>query len=296
MLALCEQLGRRARDAAQRGAATVAVPEAIAAIAWVGERVQEAALRAEAEVWMASGASYHALVRLCARAVAALDAAHPPFVPRYREKVEDELEPMLALWPDVLVWPTTASLTAWDMIRLRAFPVHPLGLSDGMAWTDGAPAPPSEFFFHDLDHARYKVRQDLRAEGVEIPDAYQDGTTIDSRTGRHRGILRFAEGRVGDRLWKGAAARAAFGERLSTCVAAMGAGPLAVAAELLLFEIIHEKSFSLDAAVLRRELGDPAHLEKLGRKAATRFFPGGISDEVLGALPAARARLGEAIA
>jgi len=289
-------LGRRARDAARRGDATAAVPEATAAIAWVAEKVPAPALRAEAEALMASGASYHALVRLCARAVMAFDAAHSPFVPHYREKVGDELEPMLALWPDVLVWPTAAALTAWDMIRLRAFPVHPLGLSDGMAWTDGAPAPPSEFFFHDLDHARYKVRQDLRVEGIEIPDAYQEGTTIDSRTGRHRGILQFAEGRVGDRLWTRATARAAFAERLWMGVATMGGGPLAAAAELLLFEIIHEKSFPLDPAVLQRELGDPAHLEKLGRKAATRFFPAGITDAVLDALPSARVRLAEAIA
>lgn len=41
---------------------------------------------------------------------------------------------------------------------------------------------------------------------------------------------------------------------------------VADAAELLLFEIVHEKSFPMDTAVLERELSLPAHVEKLRKK------------------------------
>src|SRR5262245_61862302 len=139
MLALCEVIGRRTRDAATRGRSTFAIPEAAESAAWVADRVPDPMLRTEAAAWRASGANYHELVRLCARAVSALDSADPPFERRYREKVEGELEPMLALWPGVIAMPTAAELTPLMMIRLRAYPVHPLGLVAGRAWTDGKP-------------------------------------------------------------------------------------------------------------------------------------------------------------
>jgi len=241
--------------------------------------------------WRAAGAGYHALLRLCARAAVALDAGPPCPGARYRDKAEGELEPMLALWPDVLVLPVTAPLAPLDMVALRAYPVHPLGLADGLPWTDGAPAPPSEFFFHDLDHARFKVREDLRALGIQISDAYQGGTTVDPATGRHRLILSEARGRIGDRLWARAGARAALARRLLDGVATLPGGPPRAAAELLLFEIIHEKSFPLDAAVLDRELGGDAHIDKLRLKVARRFFPDAIDDVVVAALVPARAAL-----
>jgi hypothetical protein len=290
MLANCEEIGRRAREAAARGDTTFAIPEAAPAARWVTEVAPDPALRAAAEAWAAS-AGYHELLRLCRDAVLALDDGWRASGASYRAKVNGELEAMLTLWPDVLVVPTPQPLSPMALVELRAFPVHPLGLVAEPAWTDGAPAPPSEFFFHDLDHARFKVREDQRAAGIEIPDAYQDGTTIDPATGRHRIFLAFAQGRIGDRLWQRAAARTALVRRLRAGIAALGAGPLCEAAELLLFEVIHEKSFALEADVLARELGHDAHLAKLHSKVARGFFPTPIDRAVLGVLPAARAAL-----
>ena len=101
----------------------------------------------------------------------------------YVPKAAAELEPMLRLWPSVLAVPTALAFAPLDLVALRAFPVHPLGVMGEVAWADGRPCSPAEYFFHDLDHARYKVREDLRVEGVEIPDAYQDGTTVDAAHG-----------------------------------------------------------------------------------------------------------------
>ena len=47
--------------------------------------------------------------------------------------------------------------------------------------------------------------------------------------------------------------------------------------------------------MLNRELGTDAHLAKLHKKAATRFFPSGVDDTVVDSLPAARAVLRRAL-
>src|SRR2546423_12187025 len=105
MLRICEQLGRRAREASRRGETTFAVPEAGPAAAWVASTAPDPALRAKASAWLSEGASYHALLRLCVEAVLALDGGEP-FEASYRERVQGELAPMLALWPGSLVLPT----------------------------------------------------------------------------------------------------------------------------------------------------------------------------------------------
>ena len=293
VLAVSEQIGRRAREAASQGEITFAVPEISHVAFWLAAATPDPRTRAEAADWFPSGAGYHALVRLCVRAVVGLDALWPPSTATYRDKVQGELEPMLALWPDVILLPMTSPLAPLDLIDLRGFPVHPLGLVDRPTWTDGGPASPSEFFFHDLDHARFKVREDLLFEGIDIPDAYQHGGTLDSETGRHRLIMANAAGRIGGRLWACAASRSALARRFREGLAALGDGPNRFAAELLLFEMVHEKSFPLEAAILDRELARDSHVAKLRTKAAKGFFPGGTDAAVVDALPAARVALQE---
>lgn len=269
-----------------------------AAGAWVAATAHDPAIREEAAAWRRRDASYPALVRLCARAVLAFDARWPPArgASRYRDKVEGELESMLDMWPDVVLLPTAVPLAPLELIELRAFPVHPLGLADRPTWTDGALDSPSEFFFHDLDHARFKVREDLLADGVDVPDAYHDGETFDPETRRHRFIMAAARTHVRGRLWGRAASRLAVAQKLRGGLNALGEGALGAAAALLLFEIVHEKSFPLESAVLDRELARDAHLAKLEAKVAKKFFSEPVDDAVVAALPAARAALREMLA
>ena len=265
-------LGRRANDAAVCGAETFEVPEfekVAEAIAADG-RVERA--RASARRWKAAGASYHELVRLCADYVLELEGVMPACEPVYVPKVKDELEPLLALWPHVLALPTIDELSSRDLLRLRAFPVHPLGVKNAMAWADGRRCSPAEFFFHDLDHARFKVREDLLAMGVAVADAYQDGTTFDPVTGRHRSILPEALGKIGPSLWSMAAERGLLIESMLNSIIALPDPSLAHAAEWLLFQILHEKSFSLDVPVLRRELATSHHVVLLRTKVENGFY------------------------
>ena len=265
-------LGQRAAAAAAERADTFQVPEfePVATAVAADCRIKRTA--AAARRWASDGASYHELVRLCANYVMELEAIVPVGEPVYVPKARDELEPLLALWPHVLALPTINSLSARDLIRLRAFPVHPLGVNSEAVWADGRQVSPAEFFFHDLDHARFKVREDLLVMGLHIPDAYQDGTTFDPLIGRHRSILPEALGKVGPSLWSNAAKRYSLVESLLNKIDALPNRSLASAAEWLLFQILHEKSFPVDIPILRRELATPHHVKLLQSKVDKGFY------------------------
>jgi hypothetical protein len=286
----------RASAAAAAGAPTFALPEATPVATWIAARVADPDVRAEATTWRERGARYHDLVRLSARAALALDRGD--FTPIYRAKAAAELEPMLALWPHVLAVPTTVALSAADLIRLRAFPVHPLGLVAEPTWADGHFVPPSEYFFHDLDHARFKVREDCLLRELDVADAYQDGSTLDARSGRHRTILPFVTGllpvprRIPPRSAGDTQALSARARHLLAGVRAARDVTTAQAAELLLFEVLHEKGLPLAQPALAHAFASDAHITKLWQKHAISFF--GVDDPgraVLNALPAARALL-----
>jgi hypothetical protein len=271
------RLRRRAEQAAAAGERTFSIPEAAPVAERVAAMAPPGQLRTEAGRWLADGASYHAIVRLAARAVVDFGSDGAPGDVVYVPKAAGELEPILRLWPAVIALPTTIAFAPLDLVVLRAFPVHPLGLVSEATWADGRRCSPAEYFFHDLDHARFKIREDLKVEGIEIPDAYQDGSTLDAQTGEHRIILPAAEGRIGSTLWDRALTRQALAQRLLAFAASLG-GPRARAAELLLFEMIYEKSHPLDVAILARELAKEAHVIKIQNKLASGFYGEDVPD------------------
>jgi hypothetical protein len=265
-------VGRRAAEAEAAGARTFEIPECeeVAAAIASDSRVEQS--RSFAQRWLTDGASYHDLIRLCGSYVMELEAIIPACEPLYVPKSRDELEPLLALWPHVLALPTTKNLSTRELIRLRAFPVHPLGVTNSTMWADGRQCSPAEFFFHDVDHARFKVREDLLAMGIELRDAYQDGTTFDPVTQRHRSILPEAFGKVGSSLWSIAESRLSLVERMFNRIDALPNRSFADAAEWMLFQILHEKSFPLDVPTLQRELATSRHVELLRTKVDNGFY------------------------
>ena len=287
------RLRRRAESAAAAGEATFSIPEAAPVAERVAAMAPPGPLRTEAERWLADGAGYHALVRLAARSATSLGGEGAAGDAVYLPKAGGELEPMLRLWPAVLTLPTKRTFTPLDLVALRAFPVHPLGLVKQATWADGRLCSPAEYFFHDLDHARFKIREDLLVEGIAIPDPYQEGSTMDARTGQHRIILPAAEGRIGSTLWDRVTPRRELANRLLAFVASLD-GPRALAAEVLLFEVIYEKSHPLEATVLARELASDAHVLKIRRKRAAGFFGEHVPDAAtMGALDQVRVALKE---
>lgn len=182
-----------------------------------------------------------------------------------------------------------------DLVALRAFPVHPLGLVEHASWADGRLCSPAEYFFHDLDHARFKIREDLAVEGIALPDAYENGSTWDAAKQRHRLILPAAAGKIGSQLWERVRERRDLAARLLDASAALP-DPQVGAARLLLFEIIYEKSHPLDRTTLARELASEAHMNKIARKLESGFYGADLPDaETMDALEAARAHLQAAL-
>lgn len=220
-------------------------------------------------VWRHDARAYRQLVRSVAdwvlRQPASGEAVYVP-------KVRAELEPLLELWPHVLALPTSAALSIDDLIRARAYPVHPLGVVLQDTWADGRWCSPAEYFHHDLDHARYKLREDLLTLGLALPDPYVDGSTLDAATGTHRLMLPAARGQVGPALWAAAPMRAALAQRLLGAIAAEPRRDLAEAARWLLFELVHEKSLPLQPAVLQQALATPVHEDKLRAKCEAGFY------------------------
>lgn len=238
----------------------------------------------------------------CYRRVLTLVAQHALAMPRdgdavYVPKAAAEFDLLLALWPHVLAVPTTAALSIEELILARAWPVHPLGLVAEASWADGRACSPAEFFCHDLDHARFKVREDLLARGVPIADPYRDGSTFDHERGVHRTVLDLAAPFVDGDGWRHGPRREARARAWLAAIAAEPRRSLADAARWLLFELVHEKSLPLEPAVLGPALASRAHLDKLLRKCAHGFFGlHGPAPAVVADLEAARPWLAAVIA
>lgn len=218
--------------------------------------------------WTCDAVSYRRGIRLCVEHVSTMPRGP---VAGYVDKALAELEPMLAMWPHVLLAPTTAPLSRDDMVLSRALPVHALGLVDAPAWADGRWCSPAEFFCHDLDHARFKVREDLLCRGRFVPDPYVAGDTFEAATGRHRVVMAAALPKVDGALWRAAPRRRTLLRAWWSALAALPQ-PFAEAVRWLLFELLHEKSLPVEPRVLRHELSTAVHVDKFRRKVAAGFY------------------------
>src|SRR5436305_1494140 len=91
-------LGRRAQQAAVAREDTFAIPEAAPVAEVAAAMVPLGPLRIESERWLQAGASYHALIRLAARAVTNRRGHEAEGPAIYVPKARGEVEPLLALW------------------------------------------------------------------------------------------------------------------------------------------------------------------------------------------------------
>jgi hypothetical protein len=236
--------------------------------------------------WLRSADDYRRVVRLIAAHVLSLPHDGPSL---YVPKARAELEPMLAAWPHLLLLPCTTPLSIVDLIVARAWPVRALGVVGAPAWGDGRRCSPAEFFCHDVDHARFQVREDLLARGIVVPDPYVDGDTFDRASGEHRTLVPMALPHLDGAGWCSAAARSRRVHGWLDAIAGARPDELAEAALWLLFELVHEKSLPIEASVLTAALADNRHVDKLRSKCANGFFAAhGPTPAAVTALSAAR--------
>ena len=257
-------------------------------------------LAARAEAWPNDACRYDEAVRLARDYVMLIDAAHEPGP--YAARVAAEFDDALALAPVVIMLPSFETLDMVDLLRVRATAVRVIGLRERATYADGAPCTPAEFFWHDLDHVRFMVREDLAALGVAIADAYgpPDATgarsTLDGATGTHRCILTAAATALTARR----TAHARLVRRATRTIDHLLTGlirsesdhsQVVAAARLTLFEVCHEKSFTPVPEILRRELMNDAHGAKIHHKLARRFWGDAVDPSLVAHLEAARAML-----
>lgn len=273
----------RLRGRALRGDDTM--PElgpVLARMAWAAQ-VFDPRLSREGWDLLAHGAPYQPALRFTLAWTAALDAlvrAGRPGLPRvFTPKVLGEFDALLDLHPEVFAVPTFEPLSRDFLLRLRGVPVHPLGLILAPRFTDGGLQSPLEYFLHDLDHARHKVREDLVLEGFPAEDPYRclpggavPTTLLDAGSGRHRMVLHQAAEAL--RARKSGPFRPRRDPRfipgLLGATQGLDAAPRAAVLELL-FELVHEKSLPFVPEVLGREALRTSHLHKLCAKVATGF-------------------------
>lgn len=248
----------------------------LARMAWIAQMVDRDLLEEGLDL-ARRGAPYRASLGYALAWSAGLDAvaraARPDLPVVFAPKVEAEFEAALDLYPEVLLLPTFGPCSRAGLVRLRRVPVHPLGLHPAPVFLDGAWRSPREAFLHDLDHARYKVREDLALQGLGLPDPYRSrpgilrpDTLEDAARGRHRAVLHHAD----PREVAGLAPRTRSESRGGLATACPR--DLRAALGLLRFELHHEKSLPLDPDIWARETAAPVHLEKLRLKLATGFF------------------------
>lgn len=270
------------RIAARAAAGETRIPEfgaAVARMAWAAAPLDQDLARAGRDL-LRLGTPYAPSLRYALAFAARMDAlarAEAPGLPvEFEPKVRGELEGLLALFPHVLAFPTFGPLGRGDLVRLRSVPAHPLGLALAPRFVDGARRSPLEFFLHDLDHARYKVREDLALGGWTVRDPYHaapggtGATTLeDPRLGRHRTLF----DQVDPACFRDLRTRRPLLDP-RRLFAALAGWPLDLrtAAEALLFELLHEKSLPLDPRVLARESAKPGHAAKLRSKLAGGFL------------------------
>jgi hypothetical protein len=271
---------RGLRDRAQAGDTRVpAFGPVVARMAWTLGRVDDA-LAKEGLDLLRGGTPYAPTLRFALAFASRLDAlareVEPGLPVVFGPKVRGELDSLLDLFPHVIAFPTFDPLSRQALVGLRPLPAHPLGLALAPRFLDGDRRSPLEAFLHDLDHARYKVREDLLHRGIEVPDPYRAPpgggpavTVEDPAAGRHRTVLDKVDPgeaalllpQVGDR-WEG---------RLEVALGAWRP-ELRDAARLLRFELHHEKSLPCDPARIAREATNPVHLAKLDAKLASGFL------------------------
>ena len=246
-------------------------------------------IASRAHAWPDTGCRYADAVRLARDYVEQVDEVRSPG--EYGERVAAEFDDAVRLAPTVTVLASFETLDTTDLLRLRATSARVIGLRDQAAFADGAVCTPVEFFWHDLDHMRFMVREDLAVLGIEIPDAYgppdAEGrrSTFDVETGRHRCILAAAVAPLGAHRIAHAQLMRRATRAVDTLITGLDKLDLAhatqgAAARLMLFEICHEKSFTPVPEVLRRELSHDAHIAKMRLKLARRFW-GDVADPVL---------------
>jgi hypothetical protein len=97
----------------------------------------------------------------------------PPYYHKYR--YERYVEFCIS-FKDLFIFPTFAYIGATDLIKLRPYPLFPVGMTLTLEFVDEYFQTPIEFFIHDINHSRRMIESnisDMLKNGLDIQDQSQ---------------------------------------------------------------------------------------------------------------------------
>lgn len=291
------KISERAQAELKAGKTTFSLPEIAPTIEFIKHDLREIVLSRlrfedearslieKAEFVLNNGFPYVDALKLSAQYIELLDKlariAYPELVENFVPKVKEEFEHLLRLAPAVIVFPTFTPLNPKFFLRTRGVPVFALGLTRNPIYADGNILSPAEFFYHDVDHIRFMIREELIFSGVPVPDAYQmmdpdtPPTTFNKLTGKHRIILDYVRNNYFDNLfYQPVEKRTKLAMDILDSAESLNDSDLGLATsiEWLLYEILHEKGYPWEKSVLVKQLSKDTHIDKLRYKIKTNFF------------------------
>ncbi len=305
---------QRAHQELRSGKATFSLPEILPTMEFIATdltsmeasspnmRLRISQALAKSQDVISNGVPYRNALEVTADFIEIIDSItrsmHPELVSNFVPKVREEFAHLLRLAPAVIVFPSFSPLSAGFFLRTRGTPLFALGLVKSPFYADGNLLSPAEYFYHDVDHIRFMIREDLIFLGVNVPDAYRmmdpdtPSSTFNALTGKHNIILDYVHnGDFKNLLYGPVEKRTGLAAKLLNGIDAIkDQNPtLAKSAELLLFEIMHEKGYPWELTVLSKQLRDQVHIQKLKYKVDSNFFGPSwpISQETVANLPEA---------
>ena len=240
LLALAPRLLARAAGAAAAGERTFAVPEAAPVAAWIVARVADPDVRAEAAAWRARGARYHeSRAPGGARGAGARPRRlHPRVSPQGGRRARTDAR-AVATRPGRAH--DGAAVTGGHRSGCARCPSTRWGWWRSRPGRTAASCPRRSICFTTSTTPASSCARTAWRAGADVSDAYVDGSTLDARSGRHRSILPAVVDRMGARPADDVPAQWLRMQRLLTRVRSARDRATARAAELLLFEVVHEK-------------------------------------------------------
>jgi len=241
----------RANNAKIKGRSTFSFPEArpvlLRMLGAIDKRIDSdpafQELKTEGERLLKKNIPYHAYIQYALKFTKAFDQVtrreHPEYTSHYNEGLAVHLyQPLIDRAPDAILWPSFASVDELFFIQARQVPVYFIQLDTGLGFADGYVLPPLEDLMHDVGHTQYKDMAEKRA-----------GTRNLHTRGRNTVVLL---------------------NELSTIKKSDTS--LHDAERLILFEIFHERGYTVDLPVIRAQLETAKWTGVIERKLESGYY------------------------
>ena len=97
----------------------------------------------------------------------------------HKYRYERYVEYCINLAPKIIIFPTFSEISATDLLKLRPYPLFPIGVSITNIFVDEFKQTPIEFFIHDINHSRRMYEENIKYMLLEKKDINNYDQTIE---------------------------------------------------------------------------------------------------------------------